>query len=876
VHERIVRTGRYGEEYGICEYVERRAERQSVSNLLLHYCPASVIRHFFVHSVTQVAFQLRKKLGLGSKYIRSISYTISLIECMVAHGGVRLQAVIGTNFFLMEMARITKKYASKPQEEFQEVSQHLKELIQAWGEIFGGLGEKNKLPFFVKTYYELRQDPNIVFPAQPNLARGPALGSQGHSSEDEAFIADMHNQSQQFSAGPDGRIQSATPPRMDAMVPNSNNMYAAPPFQISPTAQGNGMMNPSPTMQHGFGSNQNINQYYGQQQQQQLQQPGYQQPPPLNFRGPPQQQFTFEQAFDIATYQAQPESMTIDQKTIEENKRILAEIANSRAKQFDSYVYNPSDFDSGRKSSYETTTRPSGGEPYAASKSKPSASEPVLTPAELQSTVRESLIILVDMVMSATEIGELKSNEIAAEFSQKLKTLQPKFSDVIDKALADGAADVEMLFNLNESVMKVTWAYDSVISSSISLIDAKGKIRPIQNDISGNSPRPSNTASYSASYSATNTTKTSTGFVNEYAEYNSSAAAYVPPAQSNSYSSYQPASYSGVGNYGANNNAAYPSYSSANSYVDPYQTTPAPADRRLSGASLSGSSHRLPQVPSGAPEQLYRAESFYRAPASTMIPPVAASSPKTQHNSVSSTMNSYASTNVGGYNNGSYSSFVPPSSGPSLPPQPQQTRGFALPVYKDPFNGATISQPSNSTGSRTSSQTNSRSNSRSGTPERLREFSASNALIEGMLQSDGYDEPPRQRYTKSVTSDYYSDSNYNTGIGAQNGYLRPSRPEVNEDSSPTSVYSSSKAISYASSNNSASTADPMLTRIPATKMNSSAGNYLAQGSMSTATTSSVFKTTTTLSGISTSASPNMSSPGSATSPGSNNPFDSFC
>jgi hypothetical protein len=99
--------------------------------------------------VTQVAFQLRKKLGLGSKYIRSISYTISLIECMVAHGGVRLQAVIGTNFFLMEMARITKKYAAKPQEEFQEVARHLLELIQAWGEVFGSLGDKNKLPFVV-------------------------------------------------------------------------------------------------------------------------------------------------------------------------------------------------------------------------------------------------------------------------------------------------------------------------------------------------------------------------------------------------------------------------------------------------------------------------------------------------------------------------------------------------------------------------------------------------------------------------------------------------------------------------------------------------------------------------------------------------------
>lgn len=340
---------------------------------------------------------------------------------MVAHGGVRLQAVIGTNFFLMELARITKKYASKPQQEFQEVAQHLLELIQAWGEIYGSLGEKNKFPYFVKTYYELRQDPSLIFPAQTNFARGPNLNNQVHTSEDDAFISDMHNQSQQLNM--DGRPSSITPPRTDGAGP------AYPPPQISPNAQGTQQpASISPPLQHGLGSNYNMNNGFSA---------AY--PASLPSQPPYRQQFTFEEAFEVAA--AQSSGITIDQRTIEENKRILAEIANARSKQFETYTVL--DY---QTTSTSTTRRPSSSaEPYSSPHPSKPAPEPVMSPSELQSTVKESLTLVLEMILASTDVAELKTNDIASEFAEKLKSLQPKFSDVAEKALADGG-NVSQLF----------------------------------------------------------------------------------------------------------------------------------------------------------------------------------------------------------------------------------------------------------------------------------------------------------------------------------------------------------------------------------------------------------------------------------------------
>jgi hypothetical protein len=163
------------------------------------------------------------------------------------------------------------------------------------------------------------------------------------------------------------------------------------------------------------------------------------------------QHFSFEEAFDIAANQNG--QITIDQKTIEENRRLLAEIANNRSRQFESY--NARDFQSARgTSTYESFSSSSGEMPYSSKLTTKSKSpEPVMSPVELQSTVKESLVILVEIILSTTSSSELKSNEIAAEFAQKLKNLQPKFSDVIDKALTEGGkVNISLLLQCSFSI----------------------------------------------------------------------------------------------------------------------------------------------------------------------------------------------------------------------------------------------------------------------------------------------------------------------------------------------------------------------------------------------------------------------------------------
>jgi hypothetical protein len=405
--------------------------------------------------------------------------------------------------------------------------------------------------------------------------------------------------------------------------------------------------------------------------------------------------------------------------------------------------------------------------------------------------------------------------------------------------------------------MQSLWIFESVNSNSLSITDAKTKIRPIQNQMNGSS---------GSGNAGKGTTANKQGFVNEFSEYSAGSATTYTPSNPNSYSNYQPASYANM-NVNAANTNSYSSYSNVYSasqvdnnvgLYDQYAPSGQPDNRRLSaGSAGSGAQPRMPRVPSGAPEQLYRAESFYRAPASTVLPPTAPTNPRNSL-STATTMASYSSSSNLSANSG-YANLQQP--GPMVPPQPQQTRGFALPVYKDPFNGATISQPTNP-GSRLTSQsnsrTNSRSNSRSSTPERFREFSTSNALIEGMLQTDAYEAPAapagqRQSVGRAnLNAEYYSEDRYS----AYTNYKQPGYPS-HESGSPTSVYNSNQSASHST----ASSNEPVLTRIPATKMMNNAANY--QGSFSSTYTASTVSTGT-------------ASAAATTTSASNNPFDSFC
>lgn len=387
--------------------------------------------------------------------------------------------------------------------------------------------------------------------------------------------------------------------------------------------------------------------------------------------------------------------------------------------------------------------------------------------------------------------------------------------------------------------MKLIWIYDTLVSSGITLSDAKGRVRAIQASMNNSSGATSSTAASSYSGAKTVSTRASNQGYSSYSavDYTEVAASTYSPANSTSYSSYQPASYAGLmqpspgiaiqNGFSASNNASY-----SDQYVSSLDQ-----NRRLSAGSVGSSSvHRTPTVPSGAPEQLYRAESFYRAPASTVIPPQVP--PKSFQQTTTTSVNNNYVNNVS-----SVAMNTPFSSSPqayAVPSQP--TRGIGLPVYKDPLNGATISQPNPS---RTSSSVSSRTNSRTGTPERMRDFSASNALIEGMLQGDDaeqYQIPTGFNSTKSSVSTEYFEDKYSSHQGIRQG--------VYSSGSPTSVYSSSQAIS---SNSSSNVVEPLLTRIPASKLSSGAGSSINGNG---------------------SASNNSYATSSAVS--SNNPFDSFC
>jgi hypothetical protein len=132
----------------------------------------------WLFSISQIVFALRRKIS--SKQYRVAEYTLQTVAHLVKCCAPPIQLAIGSNFFLMELIRLIKKYTGKiaaaaaagteNREKEQLLLTHMLDLVKEWFIKYDKPNMRVQYGNFVSVYYELVQEKIIQPKGSPKTA----------------------------------------------------------------------------------------------------------------------------------------------------------------------------------------------------------------------------------------------------------------------------------------------------------------------------------------------------------------------------------------------------------------------------------------------------------------------------------------------------------------------------------------------------------------------------------------------------------------------------------------------------------------------------------------------------------------------------------
>jgi len=95
---------------------------------------------------------------------------------------------------------------------------------------------------------------------------------------------------------------------------------------------------------------------------------------------------------------------------------------------------------------------------------------------ELIESLSASVTLLVDLILATTSVHELKSNDIAGEIVEQLKSLQPAVGSSIEENM-DNAEILESLFQWNDKLQTVLTTYTDIREGKLPLVNGQKLLR---------------------------------------------------------------------------------------------------------------------------------------------------------------------------------------------------------------------------------------------------------------------------------------------------------------------------------------------------------------------------------------------------------------
>jgi hypothetical protein len=174
----------------VCVWVDVTVYMYISLTVCLFFCLFEICR------IQQGVFAIRRILS--SKQYRVAEYCLQTIAYLVKNGAPTIQAAIGSNFFLMELLRLIKKYHSKTSvaltsgEDRQKeklLLQHMLELITEWFVKYDKPNLRVQYGNYVSAYYELVQE-KIIVPNHVANVKSAARDAKEARGEDSTSSLD--------------------------------------------------------------------------------------------------------------------------------------------------------------------------------------------------------------------------------------------------------------------------------------------------------------------------------------------------------------------------------------------------------------------------------------------------------------------------------------------------------------------------------------------------------------------------------------------------------------------------------------------------------------------------------------------------------------